>query len=139
MGRLKSLANHAPVIFSVHFTPGEMVDKQVFTADRDYEILSITEVHVAAGNASSTMDVEKCASGTAPASGTDVVDAAFLLDSTDDTPVEKNRSNGGILTLPTALLAKSDSLAVDITGTVTNYEGVVTIVLKPHRPAKETY
>lgn len=129
---IKALVRRSPVIFPVHVTAGEApAGKQVFTADRDYQIESITEVHVAAGAASSTLLVERVASGVAPASGTDILDAGFLLDSTVDIPVTKSRANGGITTPPTSILKAGESLTLDFTGTTTNYEGVVTIVLTP--------
>lgn len=128
---MRNISKWAPVIFPVHFTPGEAVDKQVFTADRDYEVLEVIEVHVAAGAASSTLAIEKVSSGTAPASGTDILATTFALDSTVDTPVHKNRFNGGLASKATRTITRGQSLTVDFTGTITDYEGCITFVLQP--------
>ena len=140
MGRLRKFANQAPVIFSAHFTAGEAADKQVFTADRDYELLEIIEVHRIAGAASSTAMIEKTPSGTAPGSGTDLHGTAFAADSTADTPVHKTVSNGGLVAaFTTRLIKRGQSLAVDFTGTVTAYEGAFTFVLRPTNGAQSPY
>jgi hypothetical protein len=128
----KAVAKHAPVIFSAHFTAGEAADKQVFTADRYYELLEVIEVHRIVGAASSTLMIEKTASGVAPASGVDLLAAAFLTDSTVDIPVRKHIANGGLVASAVSrTLAPGDSLSADFTGTITAYEGAITFVLRP--------
>ena len=136
----KAVANHAPVIVTCHFTAGEAADKQFFVADRAYEVMEVVEVHRVAGAASSTGDLKKCASGTAAASGTSVLASTFALDSTADTPVHKHVANGGLSTTAgVTSIARGDSLAVDVTGTVTAYEGVFQVVLKPVRVRQTAY
>lgn len=125
----KAFVRYAPQVFSVHFTPGEAVDKEVFTAPFPCKLLKVTEVHVAAGNASSTAQIEKTPSGTAPASGTDLLSTAFALDSTADTPVAKVLAD--MASDAARTLAEGDSLSVDFTGTITNYEGAFTFVILP--------
>jgi len=127
----KAVAKHAPVIFSAHFTAGEAADKQVFTADRYYVLETVIGVNRVVA-ASATAMVEKTPSGTAPASGTDLLGAAFALDSTVDTPVTKSSTNGGLVTSEQSrTLAPGDSLSIDFSGTTTNFEGCFTFVLRP--------
>lgn len=136
----KAVANHAPVIFPVHFTAGEAADKQVFVADRAYEVLEVIEVHRIVGAGSSTIMIEKTASGVAPGSGVDILATAFALDSTVDIPISKNVANGGLVTAQASrILERGDSLTVDAGGTVTDYEGTLTFVLKPLRVTTTAY
>ena len=136
----KAVAKHAPVIITAHFTAGEAADKQFFVADRDYEVVEVIEVHRVAGAASSTLDVNRCASGTAAASGTTVLASDFATDSTADTPVHKHVGNGGLATTVAArTLSRGQSLAADFTGTITAYEGVVQVLLKPIHVAHTAY
>lgn len=131
MPGFKAVARLAPVVVTAHFTAGEAVDKQVFTADRDYYLEEVIETHVATASSATAM-IERCASGTAPASGTDLLASTFALDSTANTPVYKTRSGGGVLSSGAAnLIRRGQSLAVDFTGTLTNYEGVFVFVLRP--------
>lgn len=125
----KAFVRYAPIIFSAHFTAGEAADKQVFTAPMPCRLLKVTETHVTAGAGSSAAMVEKTPSGTAPASGTDLLSTAFALDSTVDTPVEKVFAD--FVGEGEVSLAQGDSLAIDFSGTVTAYEGVFTFVVLP--------
>jgi len=131
MAGFKAIARLAPVVFAVQFTPGEVADAVVFVADRDYFLESIAETHIA-GDASSTAMVEKVASGVAAGSGVDLLSSVFALDSTANTPVVKTLANGGVIsTASTRLIRRGESLAVDFTGTLTNYDGSLTFVLRP--------
>lgn len=137
---LKAIAQHAPVIFSRHWTAGEAADSHIFTADRGYELLEVNEVHRVAGAGSTTLMIEKAPSGTAPGSGTDLLGTAFATDSTADTPVHKTAAGGGLVASKVSrTLARGDSLVADFTGTMTAYEGGVTIVLRPLGSRKLAY
>jgi hypothetical protein len=131
----KAVAKHAPVIVTVKF-PANPADQQMFVADRDYRLLEVIEVHRVAGAASSTAMLEKCASGVAPASGVDLLTAAFALDSTVDVPVSKY---GVGLTAGAALIPRGTAIALDVTGTLTSYVGTYTLVLKPVRVENGLY
>lgn len=139
MGALKSIAYHAPVIIHTDMVAAAAGDRPIFTADRSYEVLEITEVHSVAGAASSTLMIEKAPSGTAPASGTDLLVTAFAIDSTANTPVRKHVANGGLVAKASRTLVAGDSLVMDFTGTISAYVGAVTIVLRPITPEKSAY
>jgi hypothetical protein len=140
MSTFKSIAKLAPVVVTAGFTAGELADKQVFTANRPYELLEVIEVHRVAGAASATIMIEKTASGVAPGSGVDLLGTAFAIDSTADTPVRKHVANGGLVSSAASrTLNAGDSLSVDATGTLTAYEGVLTLVLKPLTTGSDPY
>lgn len=127
---MKQVANRAPVIITAPvIAAASIVDAPVFVADRDYELLEVRETHSVAGAASSTLQIRHAASGTAPASGTALLNAALALDSTANTPVRGTLTT----TLADLQIARGRSIALDFTGTVTAYVGVVQLVLQPTR------
>lgn len=102
-----------------------------FIADRSYEVLSVTERHETAGSAggSVTLMVKKVASGTAPASGVDVLSAGIDLKATANT-----NQSGTIIQTRTSnvynkTLTSGDALALVTTGTLTSVAGVTVSVL----------
>jgi hypothetical protein len=131
----KAVAKRAPVVVSVALPlNGDVVDQNIFIADRAYDVLEVRESHAAAGNDAGavTLDVKKATGTTAIASGTTVLGSTFSLKGTANTVVEKTRENGGVVSTAVARLAKGDRLGLDITGTTTNVTGVcVSVVLNP--------
>lgn len=101
------------------------VDKPVFIADRAYRTLQIEEIHSVAGGAAATAALRKCTGTTAPASG------ALLSTSTFDLTAAANTTQTATLTATAADrdLADGDKVAIDMSGTLTNLVGVVTLVL----------
>lgn len=112
-----------------HVTAGEAQDTQVFVADQDYQLVAVFESHRVAGAASSTLMLERCASGTAPGSGVDLLASTFALDSTADTPVQATLTT----TRENRIIRAGQQIGFDYTGTVSAYEGTVTMVLAPLR------
>lgn len=97
-----------------------------FIADRDYEVLAVTERHeVAASDGSFT--VRKVPSGTAPASGTALLSSQASLTGTANT----NQSTVLTGTLENRRIASGDSLALEANGLLTSLSGVsVSVLLK---------
>lgn len=98
-----------------------------FVADRNYEVIEFAERHQVAGSDGSpvTIMLNKVPSGTAPASGTNVLTATLSLKTTADTI-----QYGTITTtLPNFTLARGDSLSVVSAGTLTALQGVTVSVL----------
>ena len=102
-----------------------------FIADRSYEIISVTERHETAGSSGGavTVMVKKVASGTAPASGVDVLSAGISLKATANT-----NQSGTIIQTRTSnvynrTLTSGDALALVTTGTLTSVAGVTVAVL----------
>lgn len=106
------------------------IDTTFFIADREYEVISIEEVHAVAGTNGSdvTLMIRRCQGTEAPSAGDALTTAAFNLKSTANTVVS------GTLTSTTAhlTLADGDRLGADFTGTLTTLAGGnVTVVLRP--------
>lgn len=117
------------LVLAWHVTAGEAQDTHIFICDRDYEVLEVREVHRVVGAASSTAMVRKCTSGTAPASGTALLSAELALDSTVDVPLVGTL----VSSRTTRQVPRGSTIAIDFTGTVSAYEGVVQVVLQPVR------
>lgn len=96
-----------------------------FIANRSYQILEVIERHETAGSdgGAVTVMVKKTPSGTAPASGTDVLTAGLSLKAT------ANTNQSGVISRSADTLAYGDSLALVSTGTLTNLVGVTVYVL----------
>ena len=109
---------------------GTPVDGTVFIADRDYEVVKITEVH-SVGTASLTFDFRKCTGTTAPASGTSILTSTFDGNSTANTVVTKTPGSGITATQATRRLTTGDRLALDETTAPTGYIGLIQIHLRP--------
>lgn len=101
---------------------GTDYDGRFFIAPFACEVLEVREVHQTLGTEGTavTLMVKKCASGTAKASGTDVLASGLSLKTTIDTP------QTGTLhaTAANSQLAEGDSLALVLTGTATAVDGV---------------
>jgi hypothetical protein len=104
------------------------VDKHVFSATRPTKVVAVTKNQTAVGTDGSavTLDIKKCTSGTAPASGTSVLASTLDLKSTVNVPVNGTLS----ATDGNRILQAGETLALDFTGTLTAVVGEVTIVLQ---------
>jgi hypothetical protein len=104
------------------------VTAPVFTADRAYQLVSVTEVHSVVSS-SGTLIVEKDTGTTAPGSGTSQFVSTNSLDltSTINTPVTQPLN----ATAATTLFAVGDRIAFKFGGTLTGLVGSVTIVIRP--------
>lgn len=104
-------------------------DGRVFIADRAYQVVAVREQHQTAGSDAGavTLMVKKVPSGTAKASGTDVLSAGINLKATADT-TQSGTLHGTTANLQ---LAAGDSLALVTTGVLTAVDGVsVSVALK---------
>ncbi len=99
-------------------------DGPVFTAPRACRVLRV-KVRILATAASATGMLEKAPSGTAAASGTDLLAATFAFDATANTVL----TPGLTTTAADLSLAAGDSIMLDVTGTLTSATGVITIEL----------
>lgn len=132
--KARAIAFQAPErIKAIFGANASLLDTFVFTADTQYQLVSVSEVHDVAGTDGSavTMDVVKCASGTTVASGTSLLASTFNMKSTADTPVNKTISNGGLATAP-VVINQGESIALNFAGALDGLAGVaVTITLQP--------
>lgn len=120
-------------IAATMFVPGGVAagdfDGRLFQADRAYEVVAVREQHQTAGSDAGavTVMVKKAPSGTAKASGTDILAAGINLKATADTI----QSPALHATATNYQLAAGDSLGLVTTGTLTAVDGVsVTVYLK---------
>lgn len=105
-------------------------DQIVFTAGPNtndvYELVGVAATFGTASS-SGTLQVEKCASGTAAGSGTDLLSATISLAGSAATPVFGSLSS----TRSDRILVRGNQLALDFGGTVTNLANLyVSIYLK---------
>jgi hypothetical protein len=99
-------------------------DQPIFVADRAYTVVSIIgRVLVAGTGGAATVQIRRCASGTAVSGGTAVHSGSFNLVGT----VDANQS----LTVNSPSLPSGSSLGFDVTGTTTSARGVLTVLLIP--------
>jgi hypothetical protein len=99
-----------------------------FTAIYPCEVMAVSERHGTAAGAAATLQVEKLVSGTIKGSGTNILTAAFDLQSTINTPVIKTAT---AFVLNTFQLKIGDSLALKSSGTIAAVKDLqVTVVIK---------
>lgn len=123
----KFRANDHDLVLTFLFDAATAVDRNLFVADRPYQLRSIEAVHATASS-SGTLDLKKCSGTTAPGSGTSMCTGTLSLAGTANTTVAGTLST----TAANTLLADGDRLAADFGGTVTSLAGcAVTIVLRP--------
>jgi len=105
------------------------VDQQIFVANRAYKVKACRLTpRVAGGDAGAvTVMLEKCPSGTAPGSGTDLLTGTLNLKGTADTV----QVGTLVATAASLALAAGDALALDFDGTLTAAVGVITVDLVP--------
>lgn len=118
----------SPVVLTINLSlPTDMIDKNIFIADRAYRIREIKEAHTTAETTAGTLtlDVKTCSGTTAPASGTTILASTFDMKGTANTIVSKS---------PIATnyaIAKNDRLALDFSAGATELAGVaITIILE---------
>lgn len=112
-------------VFEISLSFLTPADQHIYVARQPTKLVAVREVHsvVAAG---ATLQLRKCTSGTAPASGTAMLASTLLADSTINIPV-----SGVLSATGSALqLQPGNTIALDVTGTLTNYQGCVTLVLE---------
>lgn len=124
---MSALANNTrrKRVFEVSFTFLTPADQHVYVARQLTKVVAVREVHSVVA-ASATLQLRKCTSGTAPASGVAILTSALLADSTINIPVS------GALTSTNAnlQLQPGNTIALDVTGTLTNYQGAITLTLE---------
>jgi len=113
------------------------VDAIIFSADADYELMQVDEVHETAGSdgGAVTLDVVKLTGTTAIASGATMLQTPFNLKSTARVIVRKNRSQGGLTTsVANRWVTRGDRIGLNFTGTTTALVGLlVQVWLKRHK------
>jgi len=118
-----------PVVTSIPGTQAQTAANftaPFFIANRPYQVLYATERHETAGTSGSavTMQLAKVPSGTAPASGTNILKTAIDLKAT---------ANVNQLPVPVvgsaSILNPGDALSLITTGTLTSLAGVTVSVL----------
>lgn len=104
-------------------------DGLMFIADRAYEVVQVRERHQTAGSSTTaSVNVKKVPSGTAKASGTDIIAAVIDLSTTADT----NQTPALHATVGNRQLAAGNAIGLVGAGTMTAVDGVtVQVVLKP--------
>lgn len=131
MPMVKALAWHAPFCVSFNAGPNAALltapNVTLFIADTDYSLEEVQEVHETLGTDGSavTLDVVKCTTTQAAASGTTMLASTFNLKATINTVVTKSRSNGGITTTAAnRRLLVGNRIALKFGGTTTSLTGV---------------
>jgi hypothetical protein len=106
------------------------VDNFAFTFSRPAKIVDARiNLEVAGSDGGAvTLDLKKCASGTAAASGTSVLASTLNLKSTARTPVAATLT----ATDSTRLFQAGDSISLDFTGTLTALVGVLTLTFQTY-------
>lgn len=104
------------------------VDKRFFVATKPCRVVGCKATVTVAGTNGSAVTgmIEKVPSGTAIGSGTDILTATFDLKATANTVISPTLS----ATLTALVLSPNDCLALDVTGTLTDATGVVTVELE---------
>ena len=107
------------------------VDKHFFTADAPYRVLAINEVHSVVGGASAAARVRKTTGTAAPgaSAGATVLE---LHTANFDLTATANTVQTGTLALALAdlQLAAGDRLSVNVSGTLTNLVGTISVLLE---------
>lgn len=115
------------VIHHVMDAAGNHITKDLFIADRAYQLVSAEEAHVTAST-SGTLQVTKCTGTQAPGSGVNMLTSTLSTAGTANTVVSGTLSG----TAANTVLADGDRIALVTGGTATNYVGgALTIVLRP--------
>ena len=100
-----------------------------FTAKRPCEVLWCSVRYAGTNAGALTLDIVKCADGTAAASGSSLLATTFNLDTTADTL--QTRSGLTLLRAGTTQLKENQSLACVRSGTLTNIAHIsITVYLK---------
>lgn len=134
MAAFKSIVNLAPIRATYQQTAaaGTAPDGYIFTnpsgSGEYFEIVDANAVYDVVGSTSAAADVKVVPNGTALASGTTALAAAFDLTATARTTYRATLS----ATKANRLVPPGSSVAVDTSGTLTGLTGlVVAVTLKP--------
>lgn len=104
------------------------VDSHIFIPPVACQLHSFKVIYTAAQGGAATLDLKKCATATAPASGTTMLAAAVNLNTTVNTQIAATLS----ATPANLLLATTDTAALDWSTTIGSLAGAVaTIVWRP--------
>lgn len=95
----------------------------LFIADRNYEVIGVTERHEVAA-VDGGLQVKKAPSGTSTSSGSDVLSSSINLTTTANT----NQSGGLTGTRANLTIIKGDSVGLAATGLLTALQGVTVSV-----------
>lgn len=115
------------IISHVMDAAGNHITKDLFIADRAYQLVSAEEAHITAST-SGTLQVTKCTGTQAPGSGVNMLTSTLSTAGTANTVVSGTLSG----TAANTVLADGDRIALVTGGTATNYVGgALTIVLRP--------
>lgn len=132
MGLAKAVAWQSPILVSFQAGPNAALltapDVSVFIADTDYELVKVQEVHETLGTDGSavTLDIKKCTTTQASASGTTMLSSTFNLKSTINTVVTKSKGTTGLTaTMANRRIAVGNRIALDFSGTMTSVTGVL--------------
>jgi hypothetical protein len=100
----------------------------LFTSPSPCRIIQALERHTTVAGQACTLQVEKVPSGTAPGSGTNLLNTAFDLTSAANTVVTQN----GVAAATSTNLAVGDSIGIKVaSGSATSYaSGEITILLE---------
>ena len=120
----KALEAASSFVVTYRYGEATPIDCPLFTAPRACRVLKVM-VRILATASSATGMLEKAPSGTAAASGTDLLASTFAFDATANT----NLTPGLTTTAADLSLAAGDSIVLDVTGTLLNATGVITIEL----------
>lgn len=126
----KALVWQAPFLIEFQAGPNAAIltspNTTIFIADTDYELLLAQEVHETLGTDGSavTLDVVKCTTTQAAASGTTMLASTFNLKSTINTVVTKSRASGLTTTLANRRIASGNRIALKFSGTLTALTGL---------------
>lgn len=112
-------------LINLSFTFLSPADQPLYVADQNVRLISVKEVHSVVA-ASATLQLRKCSSGTAPASGTALLAATTAADSTINIPLTPALTT----TQADRYFVPGQFLALDVTGTLTGYQGTISIVLE---------
>lgn len=145
MGVPKALVWQNPVLVTFQAGPNAALltagDVTLFIADTDYELLKVQEIHETLGTDGSavSVDIKKCTTTQAAASGTTMLASVFSLKATVNTVVTKSKSLGGLTTtLANRRVAAGNRIALDLVGTLTTVTGLC-VQLWLQRVRRPTY
>lgn len=118
---------YLPISFTYYDTTPQTAGTYsiLFIADRDYDVISVSEAHGTACSSNGTLQIEKCSSGVAPDSGTVLLSTALALNTTANTP------QYGALITNTLRIKRGDRLVAKDAGTLTDVKDLnISILLR---------
>lgn len=120
-----------PVAISIDIN-ANTVAKQVFVADRAYQVVSAREIHSVIGGAVAAMRPRKITDTSAPGAVASATVKELTTENFDCTAAINTTQVGTLsATLSDLQLAAGDKIAINPSGTLTGLVGNITIVLRP--------